>query len=384
MSRRSKCAKLISCLIAAAAIPGLVPTLYAQEESTSIGGYGEVHYVDVEGSPRGTVDVPRFIIFLEHSFNADISFMSELEVEHTKLEGGEEGGEVALEQAYINYKLSDRTTLRGGLMLIPMGIINETHEPPTFNGVTRPAFDRVILPTTWREIGVGVNGTIPGMEEIRYRLLATSGLNSDNFSPSNGIRGGRYEGAVAPMNNLALSGKVEYVEEGYRIGAWGYYGGSSNNNVELGTGLFDAGVSIVGLDARASIGDLDLRGVFAAIDISAADTINGIRRRDTLGAPIGSGIGGGYIEAAYNIMSLVDSESGARLMPFVRYEAFNTQSSMPAGYSASDANKRAIITTGLTFKPTYNTAFKIDWAINDDGTDADRPGVFSMGLGWYF
>lgn len=360
------------------------PSLQAQEESTTVGGYGEVQYVDVEGSPRGTVDVPRFILFVEHTFNQDLSFMAELEVEHTKLEGGEEGGEVALEQAFLNYRLGENTSLRAGLVLLPIGIINETHEPPTFNGVRRPAFDRAIIPTTWREIGVGISGRISGLEELAYRAYVTSGLNSDGFSPANGIRGGRYEGAEAPMNNLAVSAKLEYTGEGYRAGAFAYYGGSSNNNIELGTGLFDAGVSIVGVDARMTFDNLQLRGVFANVGISAADTINGIRARDTLGGPIGSGVRGGYVEAAYNVMPHLNRESGAQLLPFVRYETVNTQSSMPGGFTVNPVNERTIITAGLTFKPTYNTVFKLDWAANNDGTDANLPGVFALGIGWNF
>ncbi len=365
---------------------GLIATLHlhAQDESTTVGGYGEVQYVDVEGSPRGSVDVPRFVLFLEHTFSQNLSVLAELEVEHTKIEGGEEGGEVALEQAYLNYRLGERTALRAGLVLIPAGIINETHEPPTFNGVRRPTFDRVIVPATWREIGVGVTGQLPGMEEFAYRVYLTSGLNSDNFTAENSIRGGRYEGAEATLNNLAFSAKVEYIGDGYRLGAFGYYGGSSNNNVELGTGLFDAGVSMFGIDARGSIGNLQLRGVFASTSISAADTINGIRLRDTLGAPIGSAAGGGYVEAAYNVMPHLSSNSDAQLLPFVRYEVFNTQSSMPAGYTANAANDRSVVTAGVTFKPTYNTVFKVDWAINDDGTAADLPGVFALGIGWNF
>jgi len=118
-----------------------------QEEHTSIGGYGEVHYTNPTGpdSP-GRVNVARFVVFLAHTFSERIAFRSELELEDTKVEGGEPGGEVALEQIYLDYTLSPAATIRAGLVLPPIGILNEVHEPPTFNGVERPAFDRTSFP----------------------------------------------------------------------------------------------------------------------------------------------------------------------------------------------------------------------------------------------
>jgi len=370
----------VALLVAA----GHVSITRAQDEATSIGGYGEIHYVDVEGSPRGMLDVSRFVIFLEHTFSPQLSFASELEVEHTKVEGGADGGEVALEQAYLRYGLSDAATMRAGLLLIPAGIINETHEPPTFHGVRRPLFDRVVIPTTWREIGIGLDGKVGWVDGLAYRLCVTSGLNSDGFSPSNGLRGGRYAGAEAPVNNLAFTGRLEYVVEGLKIGGWVYHGGSSNNDPELGTGLFDAGVTMMGADARYSIGHLHARGVFATVNISAADTINRIRARDTSGAPIGSGITGMYIELAYNVLPLISDNADAQLLPFLRFEAANTQARMPDGFTTDARNDRTIITGGVTFKPTYSTCFKLDWTINNDGTDAKVPGAVAVGVGYNF
>src|SRR3990172_7463927 len=107
-----------------------------EEERTTIGGYGEVHYTNATGpGTPGQVNVRRFIVFLAHAFSERIAFRSELELEDTKIEGGEEGGEGALEQLYLDYTLSPAATIRAGLVLPPIGIINEVHEPPTFNGV---------------------------------------------------------------------------------------------------------------------------------------------------------------------------------------------------------------------------------------------------------
>src|SRR5215212_11653560 len=144
----------------------LTSRLTAQEpEKTSIGGYGEVHYTNAAGpNTPGSVNVRRFVVYLAHNFSEKVTVRSELELEDAKIEGGEEGGEVALEQLYLDYMISPAFTLRAGLLLPPIGIVNEIHEPPTFNGVDRPLFEQDVIPTTWREIGVGAVGVIPGAQ----------------------------------------------------------------------------------------------------------------------------------------------------------------------------------------------------------------------------
>src|SRR2546427_829540 len=132
----------------------------AAQERTTVGGYGEVHYTNPTGPKTpAVVNLARFVVYLAHSFDDRLAFRSELEVEDAKVEGGKPGGEVGLEQAYLDYRLADWITLRTGLVLAPLGIINETHEPPTFNGVERPGFDHDGIPTTWREIGDAAVGT---------------------------------------------------------------------------------------------------------------------------------------------------------------------------------------------------------------------------------
>lgn len=381
------------------------PSLHAQgtdtgtehegmEESTTIGGYGEIGYIEPEGTARGTVDVPRFIIFLEHYFSPDISFFSELEVEHTKVEGNEEGGEVALEQAYLQYNLGEQTSLRAGLVLLPIGIINEFHEPPTFNGFQRPRFDRSVIPTTWREIGLGVVGRVPAVEGLQYRAYVTNGLDAEGFSPMNGIRGGRLEGAEAPLQNLAFSGRLEYLNGGLKTGGSVYYGGSSGGNPELGSGLFDAPVFLYSFDAQFNVENLYLRGIVTGISLDEKinDVLHRSQQFDSISGgivtryvdPIGTMIGGGYIEAAYDVAKLISPTTTKQLLPFVRYEKFNTMADVPTGTTADPSTDRSYIVAGLTFKPTYNTVFKFDWTMADDATDNKVPGELALGVGYNF
>src|SRR5437867_5165639 len=220
-------------------------TLPAQERTT-VGGYGEVHYTTATGPDTpGRVNLKRFVVYLAHSFTDQLVFRSELEVEDAKIEGGRSGGEVALEQAYLDYRLADWLTLRTGLVLPPVGIINETHEPPTFNGVARPAFDHDIIPTTWREIGVGALGGVPWVAGLSYRVYVVNGLQAEGFSAEQGIREGRQEGREASFANPSLTGRLEWARPGLRVGGSFWYGGTADTNTAVGKGAFAAPVTLL-------------------------------------------------------------------------------------------------------------------------------------------
>jgi hypothetical protein len=404
---RSTCRRILSCALLAILLASL--TVKAQDstnthasepesgdESTSVGGYGDIHYTEPEGPAKGTVDVLTFVMFLEHQFSPDLSFFSELEVEHTKIEGGE-GGEVAVEQAYIQYNFNERLNLRAGLILLPIGSMNEFHEPPTFNGVRRPRFQKAMIPTTWREIGFGFVGRIPEVEGLQYRTYLTSGLDAAGFDGDQGVYEGHFEGAEAPMTSLALSGRVEYLNTGLKTGGWVYYGGSAANHEGIGSGLFDSPVFMYGIDAQYSIANLFLRGELMGASIKdAAKLAEAFQRTKpefndagdlsgyTWNNPIGSAMGGGYIEAAYDVMKLIRPNSSKQLLPFARFEKFNTQSTLPVNITPNPEDDRTFIIAGLTFKPTFNTVFKIDWTFAQDGTKEKVPGEFALGIGYNF
>jgi hypothetical protein len=126
----------------------------AKSAATTIGGYGEFNYNNYrDGSVKDQADLRRFVLFFGHDFNDRLQLFSELEVEHAGVEGGSGGGEVAVEQAYLQYMLSDVTKVRAGLLLMPGGFLNEYHEPPAYFGVERNEVETRILPSTWRDTG---------------------------------------------------------------------------------------------------------------------------------------------------------------------------------------------------------------------------------------
>jgi hypothetical protein len=269
--RRAPCAPFLTGL----AIPLILNPLNAQEsETTSVGGYGEVHYTNATGpNTPGMVNVRRFVLYLAHAFNEKVAVRSELELEDAKIEGGKAGGEVALEQLYLDYLISPAFTMRAGLVLPPVGIVNEIHEPPTFNGVARPAFDRDVIPTTWREIGVGALGAIPGSSGLSYRVYLVNGLKADGFSAASGIREGRQEGSEASFANPSITGRLEWARPGLRLGGSFWYGGSANQDSLLGTGAFDNAVALLSADARYDVGPFMFRGIVANISVAGASAV---------------------------------------------------------------------------------------------------------------
>jgi hypothetical protein len=352
----------------------------ATQESTTLGGYGEIHYTNRAGpNTPADVNLRRFVIYLAHTFSDRLAFRSELEVEDAKVEGGSAGGEVALEQAFLDYRLSDRLTVRTGLVLPPVGIINETHEPPTFNGVERPAFDHDVIPTTWREIGVGILGTLPVAEGLSYRVYLVNGLRADGFSDAEGIREGRQEGREASFANPSLTGRLEWVRPGLRVGGSFWYGGTTAGDTLLGTGTFDAPITLLSADGRYEVGGLSLRGVVASIGVSDADTINAL-----YGAAVGSRITGGYVEAAYDLLHFTNAGSSQRLNGFLRHERYDTQASVPAGTTRDRGFARRITTLGLAYKPMPNAVFKGDYTVLRTAAGTGEGETLRLGVGYQF
>ena len=341
-----------------------------------LSGYMDFHFNKADGED-GVLDFHRFVLLLSHSFSPRLRFVGELELEHAFVEGLEEAGELELEQAYIDFLLSRRLNVRAGMLLMPVGIINERHEPPVFNGVERPFVDTVIVPSTWFDVGAGVHGTLG--RGFRYRAYAVSPLNALEFSADEGIRGGRQKGAEANVRNLAYTGRLEYLGvRGLTLGASAYTGEASFETPRL-----DAGVTLGEVDARYRRNRLELRAQFAHVVIDDAARLN-----DSLGRIVGvspniaEALRGFYLEGAYRVWN---AGAPRDLVAFTRYENFDTQFRMPEGLLPLKEFDRDAWTSGITYYPDPDIAVKADYTYlrNQSGVFTNRH-LVNIGLGWWF
>lgn len=372
----------LGCSALLLGVSSLIPDRASGQEmeQTAIGGYGELHYNEPDGSARGQLDFHRFVLYLSHSFSERITFQSELELEHTRIEAGEdEGGEIAIEQAYLDWAFAGSTGLRAGIVLVPLGIINQRHEPATFNGVERPNVDRTIIPSTWREAGLGLYGR--PSDAMAYEAYVVAGLKAEGFSGSGGIRGGRQEGFQSDPVNPSFTGRLDYTAgAGVRLGSSIFAGNTTGGETSMGSGT----LLLVSGNGEFSRGNLSLRAVGAYGTIGEADRINAAFS-DSAGAftkHIADSFYGWYAEGGYDVMPHLDPAAGASLTLFARYERYNTQSGV-TGFNADPINDRTEITVGATLRPTYNTAFKADYQFLNNGADLNTKAL-NFGIGYQF
>ncbi len=356
--------------------------VYLVDKGVSIGGYGEATAEFIENQ-NNIADLLRAIIYVGYKYNDRIVFNSEIEFEHGLTSANADGreGVVEIEFANLNFLIKDYFNLRAGLNLVPVGIINEVHEPTTFFGVLRPDVDRFIIPTTWRDLGVGVFGQIiPG---LNYRAYVLNGLDSRGFTASQGIRGGRQSGNRARINDVAFATRAEYNGIPGLVLGGSFYIGNSGQNESVDGEKIGGLVQIYEADAQFQWRGLEARGVFAWIDISDAGLINQ-NNGFTGNQSVGSELYGFYLEAGYNVLSLVDLGPYLEYFsPFVRYEKYNTQYKVPSGFSSDPANDRQLVTFGFSYKPIPQIVIKADYQWRDNEADtADNQ--FNLGIGYVF
>ena len=348
-----------------------------QKRSLTIGGYGEATLNLPEGE-NGELDVQRLVLLIGYNFNDKVQFITEIEFEHVE--------EVFVEQAFINYAVGDHISLRGGLMLIPMGIINEYHEPTTFNGTERPAVDNKIVPTTWRELGVGVKGSIPDAS-LNYQAYIFNGFRSTAvdgedikgfLKGSSGLRGGRQKGIKSTIDTPTFSTKVDYYGiNGLRIGLSGYFGKTQPEDVIEEIDGTSIGISMVGLDARYQYQRFEARGEFIYASLSDTEDYNILTGMD-----LGSALMGYYVEGSYNLLPLTAEQ---KLNAFVRYEEYNTHADVDGDLIENKSYDRSDITFGLSYHLVDGVVVKGDYQIRDNalsGSEVNNQLNFGIGV-WF-
>jgi len=343
----------------------------------TIGGYGEITYNQPE-SLNGELDVQRLVMMFGYKFNDKVQFLTEIEYEHVK--------EVFVEQAFINYSIGDNISLRGGLMLVPMGIVNEYHEPTTFNGVERPSVDNKIVPTTWREIGVGVNGSLPDAS-LSYQAYIFNGFKSTELDGdqvngllkgSSGLRGGRQKGIQSTISSPTFSAKLDYYGIlGLRLGLSGYFGKTQAVDAIQDLDGAIIGVSMVGFDARYKFKKFEARGQFIYASLTDTDLYN-----DLTGKDLGSALMGYYIEGGYNVLPI---KAKQRLIAFARYEHYDTQASMEGNMQRNDAYNRNDLTAGLSYHIANGVVLKGDYQFKNNALSGSTVNnQLNFGIGVWF
>jgi hypothetical protein len=368
------CLALLTPASAAGQMPPAAP---APERTTAVSGYMDFHFNKREFED-GRLDFHRFVLLITHRFSDRIRFVSELELEHALVEGLEEAGELELEQAYLDFLLTRGFNVRAGMLLVPVGIINERHEPPTYYGVERPFVDTLIVPTTWFDVGAGVHGELG--RGWRYRAYVMAPLNAREFTADEGLRGGIQKGSDANIGRPAVTGRLEYVGiAGLTAGA-SFWTGRSGFEFRP---RFDVPVTLGEADVRYSRDRLELRGQYAQVAISNAGLLN-----DAMGRAVGvdpnvaSGLRGFYGEAGYRVIS---GASYGDVGLFARYENFDTQFTMPKDYLPLKEFDRDALVFGVTYWPDPDIALKADYSGISSGSSTIRePNSFNIGLGWWF
>ena len=342
-----------------------------------ISGYMDFHLNRPTDGTPATLDFHRFVLLFAHSFSERLRFVSELELEHAVVEGLEDGGELELEQAYLDFLVTPGFNLRAGMMLVPVGIINERHEPPVFHGVERPFVDTVIVPPTWFDAGAGIHGTFA--RGFRYRVYAMSPLDAAEFTAEEGLRGGAQHGTEAQLRNVAYTGRLEYVgTRGLQTGVsfWRGDTGFSLPRIHTKVGLWEA-------DARLSRGRVEGRAQIARVFIDGAGALNDALGRLTgIDPNIAEQLFGAYAELAVRVLPSRVAHDAA---VFVRYENFDTQFRMPAGSIGLPQFDRDAWVVGATYWVDQDVALKFDYShVRSASSVVPPPRTVNVGLGWWF
>jgi hypothetical protein len=352
--------------------------VYSVTRGLSIGGYGEAFYRAYVGDKKDEenfADFLRAVLYVGYKFTDRIVWNSEIEIEHAD--------EIFLEFGTLDFLWKDWANVKAGLMLLPIGWLNEIHEPTFFFGVNRPDVERFIIPSTWRENGVGLFGNFG--EDVRYKLYAVNGLDATGFSPA-GLRGGRQKGSKALAESIAVTGRLDWSPlYGLDLGASIYAGNSGQNQEIEDVKIPDSFTTLFDLHAQVQWRDLWLRGLFTMAFVSQAGLLTeNLQELSVLGSDeaIASSMMGGYGEIAYDVWKWI-GEGDRVLEPFYRFEWYDTQYDMPDGFMSDDFFEVFSHTVGFSFKPIPNVVLKADYR-NRDARKGKIADEFNLGFGYIF
>lgn len=331
--------------------------LGSSAKKTTIGGYGELHYNNLKGkggaSDKKEIDFHRFVMFFGHEFSKTTRFWSELELEHS-IAGEGKAGEIELEQAYIEVDLNKKHKTRFGMMLVPVGIMNETHEPPVFYGTERNPVEKNIIPATWWGGGVSMLGELsPGWS---YEVAVHEGLNT-TASKSYKPRDGRQKTGKAEANNLAYTGRIKWTGvPGLELAATLH----QQTDITQGNDTSAGSANLYEMHGIYSTGPFTVKALYAAWDLSGSGP-------KAIGADEQSGW---YVEPSYKISE--------KLGIFARLNEYDNTAGSAAG-----ATKKKQTDIGLNYWVDPNVVVKVDFQTQDNDNGKNQNG-FNLGMGYMF
>jgi hypothetical protein len=322
------------------------------DSGVSVGGYGEMLYTDRLGSSGDSLDNYRTVIYIGYRFDEEWSFSSELEWEHSD--------QTAVESAFLRYAPSDELQFRVGNMLVPMGIINPVHEPPTFLSPNRPLVERFILPSTWSENGVAM---LAKVGDFDFHLAIMNGFNEDFELASSGMRKGRQGGSNAAVENFAYVARVDF--RGIRslnVGGSVYYGDSGQDPASPS----DFNTQMYEVHGQYKEGPLQATGLWSKASVADANL---------LPTPSASNdLSGWYVEAGWDLY--YDNGSDDALIPYLRYASYDLQAD-----SAADSNISRLM-FGVSWLPIPRIALKAAYTLEEQAGIQD--GILELAAGFMF
>jgi hypothetical protein len=337
----------------------------ANIQKTVISGYGSAYYQRNFDQEQSVITLERAVLFVGHQFSQKISFFSELELENAKVEGAvNNNAEISMEQAFLKFNLNAHQYLIGGLFTPRIGILNENHLPVNFNGVERPMVETLIIPATWRELGVGFYGNSEKIP-LNYSIALMNGLEGENFVHGTGIRNGRAEGNLASANNIAVTAALQYFWKNFKFQISGYSGGTvtlsprGSDSLGLNSGAFGTPIYLGEADVQYEYNAWSAKALGVYISYPDAGKMNTVYGNNTA-----TGMYGAYAEVAYNWLfnqqTLQQTKAG--FISFVRFEALNMNSSIAANgegiYDGTEQQTHLI--AGFGYLPIPNVIIKAD------------------------
>lgn len=339
------------------------------DAQTVISGYGQASFQRNDQYQDNHVNLDRVVLFVGHQFNKKIALFTELEVEDAKVEGGSVLGTVGMEQAYLKFSLNPRQYFVAGLFLPRIGIINENHLPINYNGVERPLVEQLIIPSTWREIGVGFYSQMSSLP-ISYSIGLVNGLNAGNFTHGTGLQGGRGEGQMASANNIAVTAAVNAYIQDFIFQISGYAGGTvpltkyQADSLRSISGPFAAPVYLGEADVQYNKGGFSAKALGVYVAYPDADKINRLYANNSPESMYGA-----YAEVAYDLFHgfkepAFDDKS---LIAFARYERLNMNASIPDNGITDGTLDQSHVVVGFNYLPMHNVIIKADVRLTHTG-----------------